>query len=78
MKPENKVKLDEFKRKVKICFFVVGVLIVIAMIVAIGTLAYLLHTAYIEVEEKSNSNGCLNDGETMQKQGWTDFNLVLI
>ena len=65
MKPENKVKLDKFKRKVKICFSVIGVLIVIAMIVAIGTLAYLLHTSYIEVEEKSNSNGCLNDGENL-------------
>ena len=65
MKPENKVKFDEFKRRVKICFFVIGVLIVIAMIVAIGTLAYLLHSAYIEVEEKSNSIGCLNDGESL-------------
>ena len=64
MKPENRVKLDEFKKKVKICLSVFAVLMLIGMVASIVTLSLLLHYSYNNLEKSENAkHGCLNDGK---------------
>ena len=64
MKPENRVKLDELKKKVKICFIVFAVTIVIGMVASIVTLSLLLHSSYKSLEKNEDiKHGCLNDGK---------------
>ena len=62
MKPENRVKFDKFKKKVKVCCSVFGVVVVIGMIVSIVILSILLHHLY-NSDEKDN-DGCLKDGQS--------------
>ena len=64
MKPENRVKLDELKKKVKICFIVFAVTLVIGMVASIVTLSLLLHNSYKSLEKNEDiKHGCLNDGK---------------
>jgi|688.fasta_scaffold830725_1 hypothetical protein len=64
MKPENRVKFDKFKKKVKVCFSVLGIVLVIGLIVSIIILSILLHNVY-SVDDEDEKVGCLNDGELL-------------